>query len=258
MPMNPPLRDWSGKRAWVIGASTGIGLALVHELLRRGAHVAVSARSRESLEAAVIATPDRAVVLPMDVTVVSSVAAAFQSLTTTWNRIDAVFLVAGAYTPMRAIAFDAAEFRRLFEVNVFGVANVLERLIPHFVQARSGHVAIVSSVAGFRGLPKALAYGPTKAALINLAECLYFDLASSGVGVHVVNPGFVRTPLTADNDFHMPALIEPAEAAEHILGGLARGDFEIHFPGRFTWWLKVLRMLPYRWYFPLVHRATGL
>ena len=123
---------------------------------------------------------------------------------------------------------------------------------------RPGHVSLVSSVAGFRGLPKSLAYGPTKAALINLAEALYLDLHALGMGVSVVNPGFVATPLTARNDFTMPALITPEAAAAAIVRGWEDGEFDIHFPKRFTRWMKWLRLLPYRWYFPAVRRFTGL
>jgi short-subunit dehydrogenase len=172
--------------------------------------------------------------------------------------VDVVLAVAGNYVPLRATEFDAGAIGRLFEVNVQGVLNVLGPVLPAMIARRGGHVAIVASVAGFRGLPKALGYGPTKAALINLAEVLYLDLAPMGVGVHIVNPGFVRTPLTDGNDFKMPALIEPEEAARETLRGLERGEFETHYPKRFTRWLKLLRVLPYRWYFPLVHRITGL
>ncbi|MEO7642439.1 MAG: SDR family NAD(P)-dependent oxidoreductase, partial [Ramlibacter sp.] len=122
----------------------------------------------------------------------------------------------------------------------------------------SGHISLVSSVAGFRGLPNSLAYGPTKAALINLAETLYLDLSDHGIGVSVVNPGFVETPLTAQNTFAMPGLIGPQEAAREILRGWAAGDFEIHFPRRFTRWMKLLRLLPFRLYRRVVRRMTGL
>jgi short-subunit dehydrogenase len=122
----------------------------------------------------------------------------------------------------------------------------------------SGGIALCSSVAGYRGLPTSLVYGPTKAALINLAETLWLDLSSRGLGVWLINPGFVRTPLTDRNEFRMPALISAEEAARHILDGFASGRFEIHFPKRFTRWLRVLRLLPYGLYFRLVRRATGL
>jgi short-subunit dehydrogenase len=121
-----------------------------------------------------------------------------------------------------------------------------------------GHLSFISSVAGYRGLPQSLAYGPTKAALTNLSEALYMDLQDFGIGVSVVNPGFVATPLTSQNKFEMPALLTPAQAAQHMLQGWRDGVFEIHFPKRFTRWLQLLRVLPYRWYFPLVRRATRM
>jgi NAD(P)-dependent dehydrogenase (short-subunit alcohol dehydrogenase family) len=148
---------------------------------------------------------------------------------------------------------------------------MLDAVLPHLlaqakagpvagdaVGASLGHISLVSSVAGFRGLPQSLAYGPTKAALINLAETLYLDLSPLGLGVSVVNPGFVETPLTAQNEFHMPALITPQQAASAILEGWRSGDFEIHFPKRFTLWLHALRLLPYGAYFAAVRRSTGL
>ncbi len=130
--------------------------------------------------------------------------------------------------------------------------------MPLFTRQGRGGVALVGSVAGYGGLPKATVYGPGKAALINFAETLYLDLAPVGVSVFLVSPGFVATPLTAQNDFTMPALMSPDAAAEAMLAGFARGDFEIHFPRRFTLVLKLLRFLPRRFYFALIHRLTGL
>ena len=143
-----------------------------------------------------------------------------------------------------------------------GALHVLSGVLPAMLEAaqrgQAGHLSLISSVAGFRGLPKSLAYGPTKAALINLAETLYLDLHDLGIGVSVINPGFVATPLTAGNDFTMPALISPEVAAEAILQGWERGEFDIHFPKRFTRVMKLLRLLPYRLYFPAIRRFTGL
>lgn len=258
MPMNAPITSWQGRRVWVVGASTGIGAAIAASLLDRGARVALSARRREPLEELASRNAGNALVLPIDVTLPAEVREAFVELKARWGGADVVLLVAGSYRPMRAWEFDANWARALFELNVMGVMNVLSEVLPFCLEACEGHIAIVSSVAGYRGLPKALVYGPTKAALINLAEGLYLDLAPRGIGVSVINPGFVKTPLTDDNDFDMPALITPAEAAAHTLLGLERGEFEIHYPKRFTRWLKLLRLLPYRWYFPIVHRITGL
>ena len=136
--------------------------------------------------------------------------------------------------------------------------DLLAAVLPRFLAQGHGHISLVSSVAGYRGLPKSLAYGPTKAALIHLAEVLYLDLQPRGIGVSLVTPGFVRTPLTAQNDFAMPALMEPAQAAQALLAGWARGDFLIDFPRRFTVVLRLMRCLPYRLYFWLVRRSTGL
>jgi short-subunit dehydrogenase len=131
-------------------------------------------------------------------------------------------------------------------------------VLPAMLSQGAGGIGIVSSVAGFRGLPKALAYGPTKAALINLAESLYMDVRSRGVAVYLINPGFVDTPATKQNDFEMPALIGAAEAAREIVQGIERGEFHIHVPKRFTTWLRFMRLLPYRIYFWLVQKVTGL
>jgi short-subunit dehydrogenase len=126
------------------------------------------------------------------------------------------------------------------------------------LQQGFGHISLVSSVAGWRGLPNGLAYGPTKAAMTNLAETLYMDLQDRGIGVSLINPGFVATPLTAQNNFQMPALLTPEQAAQAMLKGWAQGEFDIHFPKRFTLWLKLMRLMPYRFYFALVRRFTGL
>lgn len=259
MPLNPRIGDWSAQRVWVIGASTGIGAALAQALLARGARVGLSARTREPLVAMAAEAPaGRALALPLDVTDAATVASAHATLTARWGGIDVVLVVAGSYKPMRAWEIDLAVATGLFEVNVNGVFNVLATVVPDFLARNSGHIGIVSSVAGYSGLPQALVYGPTKAALINLAEVLYLDLAPRGIGVHVINPGFVRTPLTDGNEFNMPALISAREAAEHTLRGLERGEFETHYPKRFTRLLKILRVLPYPLYFPLVRRITRL
>ena len=135
---------------------------------------------------------------------------------------------------------------------------MLSAVLPELLPQQHGHISLISSVAGFRGLPQSLAYGPTKAALINLAEALYYDVGPHGIGVSLIDPGFVETPLVANNDFPMPALITPEKAAAEILSGWRKGQFHIHFPKRFTRLLLLLRLLPYRWYFALVRRGTGM
>jgi NADP-dependent 3-hydroxy acid dehydrogenase YdfG len=258
MSLNPCIRDWRGRRVWVIGASSGIGAALARTLLAQGARVALSARSTPGL-AEIAATPGaNTLVLPLDVTDAASVAPALQQVVAAWGGIDLVLWCAGSHSPVRAWELDAAEARRLVDVNLNGVINGLPAVVGQLLLQKSGGIAIVSSVAGYGGLPTALVYGATKAALINLAETLYLDLAPRGIAVHLINPGFVKTPLTDKNTFKMPALISAEEAAQEIIDGFARGSFEIHFPRRFTLWLKLLQLLPYRWYFALVHKGTGM
>ncbi len=257
-PFNPPLEDWHGKVAWVIGASTGIGRATADALLERGARVAVSARDATALNALAAQRPEgQVMVLPFDIGDAHAVRAAHAALARR-GPIDLVLCCAGHYRAQRATAFDRAQMLMHNQVNYVGAINVLDVVLPSMIAQGSGHISLVASVAGFRGLPQSLAYGPTKAALTNLSEVLYADLHALGLGVSVVQPGFVETPLTAQNGFQMPALISPAQAAEAMLRGWADGAFEIHFPKRFTWWMKLLRVLPYRLYFPLVSRFTKL
>lgn len=254
--MNPTIRDWSGRRIWIIGASTGIGAALARELTSKGARLALSARSRDKLEAVAKACAG-SLVLPLDVTDTAAFAPALEHIVSTWHGIDLVVFATGTYEPMRAWELTNEGARRTFDANLLGIMAGVGALVPQLLRQGNGAIAVVASVAGYRGLPKALVYGPTKAALINFAETLYLDLAPKGISVFLICPGFVATPLTAQNDFKMPALITAEEAARHIREGMERGSFEIHFPKRFTLTLKLLRILPYRVYFPLVRRVTG-
>ncbi|HEY1104290.1 MAG TPA: SDR family NAD(P)-dependent oxidoreductase [Burkholderiaceae bacterium] len=264
MPLNPPVRDWRGQTVWLVGASTGIGRATAEALHARGARVVVSARNAPALEAFVAAHPG-ALALPLDVTDRQAIHAAAAQLMAS-GPIDRVLYCAGTYRAQRATDFSLDDMLHHQQVNYVGALHLLDAVLPHFLQrarggaapGNAGHISLVSSVAGFRGLPQSLAYGPTKAALINLAETLYLDLHDLGIGVSVVNPGFVETPLTAHNDFAMPGLLTPAQAAQEIISGWERGRFEIHFPRRFTGWLKFMRLLPYGLYFRLTRRFTGL
>ena len=252
--MNPKITDWRGRRVWLVGASTGIGRALAEQLHALGATVIVSARKLEALKAFVLAHPG-SIALPLDVTDRTAVRRAAGNALAD-GPLDLVCYCAGHYQPMRATAIDLNELLRHHEVNTVGALHVLDAITPGMVARKQGHISLVSSVAGFRGLPQGLAYGPTKAALINLAETLYLDLRNRGVGVSLISPGFVQTPLTANNQFSMPALITPAEAAQAMLRGWARGQFDIHFPKRFTLWMQLLRLLPDRVFFALVRRIT--
>ena len=253
-PLNPPLVDWAGKIVWIVGASSGIGQATAAALHAQGARVVVSARNAQSLAAFVDAHPGSRA-LALDVTERKAVQERATQLLAQ-GPLDCVVYCAGHYNAMRADALDVNDMLRHNEVNYIGALYLLEAVLPALLARGSGHISLVGSVAGYRGLPNSLAYGPTKAALINLAETLYLDLHNKGLGVSIINPGFVQTPLTAGNEFAMPALLTPEQAAQAILRGWARGAFEIHFPKRFTLWLKALRILPNRLFFQLVRRIA--
>tara|TARA_R110001599_G_scaffold64023_3_gene178882 strand:+ start:496407 stop:497174 length:768 start_codon:yes stop_codon:yes gene_type:complete len=255
--MNPAITDWHGKSVWIVGASSGIGAETARLLLDRGAHVALSARRIEQLTEVANQHP-HALIAPMDVTDHVSIVAAEKLIRQHWDNIDLVLLVAGSYQEMRADTFDLTIANQLLDLNLRGVWNCLDVVLPTLLAQGQGGIAIVASVVGYSGLPLALAYGPTKAALINLCESLYFDLRPRGIGVYMINPGFVATPLTANNTFPMPALMSAPDAAKKMLRGIERGDFHIHFPHRFTNVLRLLRLLPYRLYFWLIHKGTGL
>ncbi len=252
MSHNPPIADWRGKTVWLVGASSGIGLATAQALHGRGAQVVISARQAPLLEA-FCAAHAGAVACPLDVTDAQAVQAAAGQLLDR-GPIDMVVYCAGHYKAQRGFDFTLEELLRHQQINYVGALHVMAATLPALLAHGSGHFSLVASVAGYRGLPKSLAYGPTKAALINLAESLYADVQPRGIGVSLVNPGFVQTPLTAQNRFHMPALITPDQAASAMLEGWRRGVFEIHYPKRFTRWMKLLGVLPYAAYLPLVVR----
>ncbi len=257
MPLNPPITRWQGQRVWLVGASTGIGRATAERLRRAGARVAVSARSAVTLQAFAREHPG-SLALPLDATDREAMRDAAGQIVQAWGGIDLAVYCAGYYKPMRATAFDLDDALRHEQVNYVGALFLLDALLPVLLRQKSGHVSLVSSVTGFRGLPTALAYGPTKAALINLAESLYFDLTDTGIGVSVVCPGYVATPLTEQNAYRMPALISADEAAAHMMSGWERGRFQMHFPKRFTLWVKALGLLGDALYFRTVRRVTGL
>jgi NAD(P)-dependent dehydrogenase (short-subunit alcohol dehydrogenase family) len=255
-PLNTPITDWQGRSVWLIGASSGIGLATAKALHAAGARVVVSARNAELLQQFVDAHPGaQAVVLDVADTAAIATAARYVQ---TQQGLDVVMYCAGYYQAMRAAEFSLPEMLRHLDINYTGALRVLDAVLPELLPQQRGHISFISSVAGFRGLPQSMAYGPTKAALINLAEALYYDVSPHGIGVSLINPGFVETPLVANNDFAMPALITPEKAAAEILSGWRKGQFHIHFPKRFTRMLLLMRLLPYRWYFALVRRGTGM
>lgn len=256
MALNLKFNQWIDKRIWIIGASTGIGEALAKQFDQYGARCMVSARSKDKLEN-LAKNLNKAVPYSVDITKAETLEKAFNELMKQWGGIDLIVIMAGTYNEMAVKDFDLEKVKKQIDVNLVGTMNVLDKTLPTFLKQKAGHICLVSSVAGFRGLPNSLAYGPTKAALINLAEGLYLELKPLNVGVSVVTPGFVDTPLTKQNTFPMPCLITANKAAQHILSGLSRGIFEIHFPKKFTLVLKCLRILPHTLYFAAVQRFTA-
>lgn len=239
----------AGQRVWIVGASSGIGAALATELVRRGAHVAISARRADRL--ADVARGEMTAV-PLDVTDADAVAAAADTVRSALGGLDAVVWSAGHWQRSDARAWDAPAFARHVEVNLLGLSSVLAAVLPEFVRARHGHVVGIASVAGFRGLPGSEAYGSTKAAQITLLESLRASLRRDGVRVTTVAPGFVRTEMTAVNTFPMPFIIDADEAARAIADGWERRQVEIVFPWRMALVMKAARLVPVRAWAALV------
>lgn len=254
------MTDGTGGPVWITGASTGIGRALALRLAAQGKTVAVSARGKDRLNA--VATEARSLsggihAYPCDVTDGERVRDTVARIESDLGPIACAVLCAGTHLPMPAREFSAETVRSLLETNVMGQAHPIEALLPGMLARGTGRIAVVSSVAGYVGLPTAAAYGASKAALINMCESLRAELDGSGVVIQLVSPGFVKTPLTDRNRFRMPHIISAEAAAEAIADGLDSDRFEIHFPKIFTRQLKALRLLPYRFLFPLLKRATG-
>ncbi len=246
--------------AWVTGASSGIGRATALELARRGWLVCATARrlaDLEALAAEAASFKGRIVAHVGDVTDEQGMAGLVQAIEQVHGPIALAFFNAGVAPYTRAGALDVAAFRQALDVNVMGVANGLAPVLARMGERGKGQVAVNASVAGYRGLPKAAAYGASKAAAIHLCEALKFDCDNLGIVMQVVNPGFIDTPLTRKNDFPMPFLMSMDEAARRVVDGFEKGGFEIIFPRRLALILKLMRLLPYALYFPLIARQTG-
>ena len=247
----------NGKYIWLVGASEGIGAALAVQLAAMGAHLALSARNAGALQAIAATLQTAPLVLPLDVTDLNSIDHAWSRLRVEWPTLDMVIYNAGTYEPLGAQQFDLQKITRMLDVNFTGALRVLSHVLPDFLTRNTGHIALVGSVAGYRGLPRALGYGASKAAIIHFAENLKADLAQTNVEVQIINPGFVKTRLTDKNDFVMPCMISSEKAAHHIIAGLQSKRFEIHFPKRFSWLLKFLALLPASLYFALIKKINS-
>jgi short-subunit dehydrogenase len=254
-PFNPPIRHWQAQRIWIIGASSGIGAALAQQLLAAGASVVLSARNDTALLEVAAGHPN-ATVVPMDASDPAAWADARSSLDAAGYQPDLLLFCAADYRPEHSWELQAGQVSQTLATNLASVYYGLETVLPGMMARHGGGIALVASVAGYIGLPGACVYGPGKAAMINLAELLYAELRQHGIAVYLINPGFVATRLTAKNDFNMPALLTAGQAAQRIVSGLERGRFEIHFPYRFTLWIKLLQLLPYRLSLPLLQRLN--
>jgi short-subunit dehydrogenase len=249
--LNRPIDDWRGRRLWIIGASSGIGASIATQALSAGANVILSARRGDRLHSLAGDSPNA---LPIAFDVLDELAwkNAYGEIRQRFGGVDLVVFCAAEYRPERVWEVTPGGSKRTLAINLGSLYTGLATVLPDMLERGAGGIAIVASVAGWIGLPKASVYGPSKAALINLAEILYSDLHPRGLDVYLINPGFVDTQLTARNDFHMPALQTPEHAASVIMRGISAGRFEIHFPRRFTLLVKLLRMLPYRLRFALI------
>jgi NAD(P)-dependent dehydrogenase (short-subunit alcohol dehydrogenase family) len=243
------------KVVWVTGASTGIGREIALQLAGTGIKVAASARDAGSKDKlAELGTGITA--YPLDVTNAAAVAETIDNIEENLGQIDLAIFCAGTYEAVNSESIDPEKFTFMMATNYMGVVNCLAGLLPKMQKRKQGHISWIASVAGYRGLPQAAAYGPTKAALINLAESLKPELALQGIAISVINPGFVETPMIANNDFPMPFLIKPQDAARRTISGLAKGKFEIAYPTRFVAILKLARILPYGVFFWFISRMT--
>ncbi len=254
---NRPITSWANQRVWVIGASSGIGAALALHLLHEGATVAVSARRHDQL-LEVVAGQARASVVAFDVTDALAWPQAMAEVIEHLGGIDLVVMGAARYDPTHSWEIDLKQVEQSFDLNVVSVYRGLSVIVPELIARGTGGVALIGSISAYTGLPRALIYGATKAALNNLAQTLYFELAPKGLSVYLINPGFVQTPMTAVNDFKMPGLMTTSQAALSIARGFERGLFEIRFPRGFATVLRLISYLPDRLRFYLLHRFTGM
>lgn len=244
---------------WITGASEGIGKAVAEQLAAEGFTVYASARSKDKLEAlaAEVQGPGKVIPYPLDVTDTEQCSDCVNQIVSETGGLAIAILNAGTFVPIRGFDLKLEDFKKTLDVNVYGVLNGLIPAINAMKEAGQGQVAIVSSVAGYGGLPKNAGYGISKAGLINMAESLKFDFDKLNIKIQIVTPGFVDTPLTKKNDFPMPFIMDVDTAAKRVVKGLASNSFEITFPKRFTYILKFLNLWFYSAYFWLVKKGTG-
>ena len=234
---------FEGQTWWLIGASEGLGRAICQHMTAKGATMILSARSKDRLRE-LCEGNDGCSALPLDVTDPRSVKNSFDLA----QKADGVIYCAGFYEPVSAPAWDADAVERMIDVNFTGAVRVLSHIVPHFTRRGHGRIMLIGSLSGYRGLPGAVGYGASKAALMHLAENLLVDLDGTGVSVQIANPGFIDTRLTKKNDFDMPQMMPPDAAARHVVRALERKTFETAFPRPFAWLFTMGRYLPRAWF----------
>ncbi len=234
------MREWQGKRYWLVGASEGLGRALAERMSRAGVELVLSARSEERLQALADSLPGRATVVPVDVGDLTSVRAAAQAA----GPVDGLVYLAGVYWPQFAQKWDAEQVEAMCDINLTGAARVAGVALPVMVERGAGHVVLTGSLAGFRGLPGSIGYGASKAGLMVLAESMYADLRGTGVQVQLVNPGFIRTRLTEKNEFAMPFIMDPDPAAALMFDHMGGDRFKMSFPAFFSRVFRLSQFLP--------------
>lgn len=242
---------WNGKHYWLIGASSGLGEALARQLSDKGARLSLSARNHEALEVLALELPSPAFVAPCDITQKKSVKLAFDSVTQQGD-LNGIIFCAGQYAPMTAANWDAEKAEQICEVNFNGCARVLGQYLPYMIPKDLGHIALIGSLSGFKGIPGGAAYAASKAGMMHLAEGLHADLDPKKFKVQLINPGFIRTRLTDRNTFKMPFIMSPDQAAQRTIKAMESKRFQTNFPKRFSFIFKLLGMLPNQLYFPIV------
>ena len=243
------------KKIWVTGASSGIGRAVAEKFAKEGWKVAVSARREEILNE--MSKNENIFSFPLDVTNFDNCKSTFDKILNQFGNIDICFLCSGTYDPKKEQEINIEQNKFVMNVNYFGTLNCVKSVEEYFKKEKKGHISIVSSIAGYRGLPNSSGYGPSKAALTNFAESIYFDFKKFNIKVSIVSPGFIKTSLTDKNEFRMPFLRSTEFAADKIYDGLIKSNsFEIHFPKQLTLLLKFFRILPYKIYLFLIDKTV--
>lgn len=239
--MNQKIKNFSHMNIWVIGASSGIGRELCLALSRMGANVYASSRKKELLNSLSLEANYKVIALPLDVLDSEQIELQLKTI----PQLDMVIYLAADYTPMSIENFDARIANHIIDVNLKGAINITEKILPIMIKQKKGHISYFASLAGYIGLPQSSVYGATKAAIMNMAESLHPEAQKYNIDISIVNPGFVRTNLTAKNDFDMPLIMTPQMAAEYTIKGYQSGSFDIVYPKIFSYLFRFLRILPY-------------